>query len=95
MPSTKESQKTSKASAKQSQDSKTVYRKPRNAKEFAAQANDIATRILNGEIELETARVYASVARVVAQALSTSVTQARFLKEVPDLSLLLGDEADG
>lgn len=43
--------------------------------------------VLNDEIEVETARVYASHVRVVAQALSSEVTRSRFLKEAPDMSL--------
>lgn len=63
------------------------YRKPRTIREFAAQANEIATLVLNGEIDLETARNYASLARVVSQTASIEVTRARFLKREPDLSL--------
>lgn len=67
--------------------SKKPWQKPRNVREFAAQANEVATRVLNGEIDLETARNYASLARVVAQSASVEVTRARFLKKEPDLSL--------
>ena len=42
--------------------------------------------VLNGEIELETARLYSSIARTVAQAASLEVSRARFLATVPDLS---------
>ena len=70
-----------------SSDSKEPWRKPRTVREFAAQANEVATKILNGEIDMEVARSYASLARVVAQSASVEVTRARFLKREPDLSL--------
>lgn len=74
-------------SEEQSSTSNKRYRKPRTIREFAAQANEIATLVLNGEIDLETARNYASLARVVSQTASIEVTRARFLKREPDLSL--------
>jgi hypothetical protein len=43
--------------------------------EFAAQANAVATLLLNGEIDVDTARTYSSVARTVAQAMSTEVSR--------------------
>ena len=43
--------------------------------------------ILNGELDMDTARAYASIARVVSQTISVEVTRARFLQTVPDLSL--------
>lgn len=55
--------------------------------EFAAQANAVATLLLNGEIDLETARTYSSVARTVAQAMSTEVSRARFIQSEPSLVL--------
>lgn len=63
------------------------WRTPGSVREFAAQANRVATMVLNGEIDKETARTYSTLARVVAQAASIEVTRARFLKEAPDLSL--------
>lgn len=61
------------------------YRTPRNVRQFASQANLVATAILNGKIDLETARAYSSVARTVAQAITAETTRARFLKTAPDL----------
>ena len=75
-----------------SRDSTTRYAKPKNVRGFAAQANDVATRVLNGEIDLDIARTYSSVARTIAQSMSIEVTRARFLKELPDLSLEPDDE---
>jgi len=63
------------------------WRKPRDAKTFAAQANEVATMILNGEINLDVARTYSGVARTMAQVLSAEVYRARFLQQEPNLSL--------
>jgi len=54
---------------------------------FAYQANKVATAILNGEIDLDVARTYASVARTVAQAMNTEVNRARLEQSLPDLSM--------
>ena len=59
---------------------------PRTAMEFAGQANRVATMILNGEIDVDTGRLYSSVARTVAQALSTEVSRARYLQNEPNLT---------
>ena len=59
---------------------------PRTAMDFAAQANKVATMILNGEIDVDTGRLYSSVARTVAQALSTEVSRARYLQNEPNLT---------
>jgi hypothetical protein len=80
-------------SAPPSNGSKRRYVRPVNAQAFAAQANDVCTRLLNGEIEQKLAQTYASLARVVSQTLSAQVTKARFLKEAPDLSLELPEGA--
>lgn len=74
-------------SEKPSSDSKQPWSRPSNIKEFAAQANKVATMVLNGEIDLEAARLFASLGRVVTQATSLEVTRGRFLKEEPNLSL--------
>lgn len=63
------------------------WRSPGSAMAFAAQANMVATLVLNGEIDLDTARTYASVARTVAQAMSTEVSRARFVQSIPQLDL--------
>ena len=56
---------------------------------FASQANAVATAILNGTIDLDTAKAYASVARTVAQAMNTEVNRARLEQTLPDLELRL------
>jgi len=63
------------------------WRPPSNAREFAGQANAVATMLLNGQLDMELARTYANLARTVAQAMSTEVTRARFLETLPDLTL--------
>ncbi len=63
------------------------FRRPTNVKEFASQASAVATMILNDEISVEKGQSYASLARVVAQTVSSEVTRSRFLKEEPDLGL--------
>jgi hypothetical protein len=55
--------------------------------EFAAQANAVATLLLNGEIDVDVARTYSAVARTVAQAMSTEVSRARFVQSEPSLVL--------
>jgi hypothetical protein len=54
---------------------------------FAAQANRLATMLLNGEVDFETARTYAAVARTIAQAMNTEVNRARLEGTMPDLRL--------
>ena len=55
--------------------------------DFAAQANRVATMVLNGEMDLDVARTYSSLARTVAQAMSTEVSRARFVQSEPTLTL--------
>lgn len=78
---------TSKNSGQPSDGSMQPWRKPRDAKSFAAQANAVATMILNGELDLDVARTYSGVARTMAQVLSAEVYRARFLQQEPNLSL--------
>lgn len=85
--STSTSTPTSSSSEEPSRDSKRRWQKPMNVRQFAAQANEVATMILNGEIDLDIAQKYASLARVVAASVSVEVTRSRFLKQEPDLSL--------
>lgn len=78
---------TSKSSGERSSGSTRRWRQPRNVREFAAQANAVATMVLNGTMDLESARTYSSVARTVAQAMSTEVSRARFVAVEPSLEL--------
>lgn len=78
---------TSRTSDAPSSGSTRRWRQPRNVREFAAQANAVATMVLNGTMDLESARTYSSVARTVAQAMSTEVSRARFVAIEPSLDL--------
>lgn len=64
--------------------------------EFASQTNRVATMLLNGEIDLDTARSYSALVRGVAQMMSINVTHARFLKMEPilDFADLAEDDDD-
>lgn len=68
------------------------WRKPRNVREFAAQANEVATMMLNGDLDIDTARAYSSIARGIAQMMSINVTRARFLKTEPVLDFEEDDD---
>lgn len=68
-------------------DSKRHWEKPNNVREFAAQVNQVATLVLNGQIDLDQARTFSALARVVTQAMSLQITKSRFLKVEPDLEL--------
>jgi hypothetical protein len=54
---------------------------------LAAQANDVATRVLNGDIDLETAKLYATTARVAVSAMNIEVQRARIARTSPHLLL--------
>jgi hypothetical protein len=41
--------------------------------------------VLNGEMDVEQARLYSSIVRTVAQALSSESARSRSLKQVPEL----------
>jgi len=71
-------------------DSNVRWRQPKTVRNFASQVNAVATKVLNGEIDMDAARTYATLTRVLAQAISVEVTRARFLKEAPDLTI--GDD---
>lgn len=75
---------TSESSEKPSNDSSKLWKAPKNIKEFAAQANLVATQVLNGEIDIDTARTYSAIARTVAQAVNTELGKARITQQEPD-----------
>lgn len=64
---------------------------PANTRAFVRQANEVMTAVLNGEIDIDKARVYGSIARVMAQMMSVQERYARFLREAPNLSLTDSD----
>jgi hypothetical protein len=84
----------SRSSGAQSRPSSAHWSQPGTVKQFAGQVNKIATMVLNGEIDLDHARVYAGLARTVAQSISLEVTRARFLQTVPDLQLEYDEEPE-
>lgn len=65
----------------------TAWVRPRTVRQLAAQANLVATKLLNGEIDPETARVYAEITKIIAQAVNAEVARARSMHQTPDLSL--------
>jgi hypothetical protein len=85
-PPTSTSTTTSRPSTPPTGSSKRHWRRPQDAKRFASQMRAVATMLLNGEIDIDTARAYGALARAVVQALSVSVTQSRFSRVVPDLN---------
>lgn len=67
------------------------WKQPRTVREFASQVNAVASRVLNGEIDLDVARTFSGLARVVAQSVSSEVTRSRFAKQTPDMSFDAND----
>lgn len=63
------------------------WSRPRDVRAFATQANAVATMVLNGEIDLETARIYASTGRLVVQSMSIEARRARAGNEAPNTEL--------
>lgn len=61
---------------------------------MAAQANLVATMVLNDELDEDKARVYTAAARTAAQMLTAEVQAARYLGQRPDLSLTMDSEDD-
>jgi len=55
--------------------------------EFTSQVNAVANKVLNGEIDLDTARTFSALARVVASGVNAEVSRSRFLKAAPELCL--------
>jgi cytoskeletal protein RodZ len=65
--------------------SKGYWREPKTLKEFTSQVNSVASKVLNGQMDMDIARTYSGLARVIAQSVSTEVSRSRFLKMAPDL----------
>lgn len=59
--------------------------RPKSVKQFTAQVNAVSTMLLNGNLDLETARAYGSLARTTAQAIGSELMAARMRNEKPDL----------
>ena len=82
---------TSRASANSgspSNDSKLLWEMPKDLMGFTSQAAQVANALLNGTLEIEKGRVYASIARVVSQSVTAQVQAARLAKSMPDLRFL-------
>ena len=67
--------------------SKEHWKQPRTIMEFAQQVNTVCSRLLNEEIDMETAKTYSALARVVTQAANIEVARARLSKDAPRLGL--------
>lgn len=73
-------------------DSNKQWRLPNTVNALAAQANTVSTLLLNGKIDLETARTYSALLRGVAQLVGIEVTTARVVRRRPNLDLTDGDD---
>jgi len=60
---------------------------PTSVQELANQVNSVATKVLNGDIDMGKARTYATLTRVVAQLLAVEVMRSKCLRQPPDLRL--------
>lgn len=80
------SQQPSTSSDTNSKSSKRLWRQPKTIRQFASQASVVCTMLLNGKLDLETAKAYSAIARTVAQSATAEVTRARFLEQAPELS---------
>lgn len=65
--------------------SKKRWSQPKTVRQFTSQVNAVATKLLNGEIELDQAKAYSALVRTVAQTVTAEVQRARALKSVPNL----------
>lgn len=63
------------------------WRLPKSVADLASQANVVSTLLLNGSINLETARTYSALLRGVAQLVSVEVATARLTHRRPSLDL--------
>lgn len=81
-------------STTQSKGSKERWKQPRTIMEFASQVNSVCNRVLNDEIDMEVAKTYSALARVVTQGANIEVAKARFSKTEPNLRLDQMDKED-
>lgn len=78
---------TSSSSEKPSSSLKQRYRRPTDAKDLAAQASYVATQVLNGEVDLEAARIYSTLARTAAQGLGLEMQKSRSENKKAELTM--------
>jgi len=71
----------------QSASSRRRYKTPKNPLEFASLVSMVAVQVMNGEVDLDKARAFASLTRTAAQAMTTESAMARSQKTVPELTL--------
>jgi hypothetical protein len=81
------SQRSSTRSATRPKNSKEHWKQPKTIMQFAQQVNAVCSRVLNGEIDMEVAKTYSAMARVVTQAANIEVARARLSKDLPELGL--------
>lgn len=74
-------------SASPSNDLRESWPQPRTIAQLTSQVNAVSTKLLNGKIDLDTARVYGSLVRSTAQLVGVEVGAARLLKQKPNLNL--------
>lgn len=67
--------------------SKKRYTSPTTAVALASLVTQVATQVLNDEIDLDKARVFSGLVRTAAQAMSTEVARARSEKQIAALEL--------
>lgn len=60
------------------------WRTPKNVRELATQINQVATLVLNDQIDLERARAFGALTRNVAQLISTEFQRSRSKQQVVD-----------
>ncbi len=68
-------------------DLKEPYQRPAQAQTLTHQVNDVATKVLNEEIDLDTARVYSALVRSMSQLISVEVVRAKMTKTKPNLDI--------
>jgi hypothetical protein len=73
--------------------SKPHWSLPKTVRQFTSQANAVATKLLNGKLDLEVAKTYSALARTVAQTITAEVQRARAARSVPNLDF--DDYGDG
>jgi hypothetical protein len=71
----------------QLKDSKGLWSQPRTVGELTHQVNVVSTLLLNGKIDMETARVYGALVRSTAQLLGVELGAARIARKRPQLEV--------
>lgn len=78
-------------SASQPKYSRELYKLPVTVSDLTRQANDVATKVLNGTIGLAQARTYSGLVRNVSQLVTAQIAMARMLRiPITDKNFLIG-----